>query len=387
MGDDQFELLDRMLTDGEAGDAFEHLAQTFRKQQNYPMLFETRLMKARREVGLPLISSGSDNEPPPEVRARYEKAFFEAARETGSLYLGDGLIARAWPYFRAIGETGPIADALDKAEPDGDLDALIEIAFHERVNPRRGFELVLRRHGLCRAISYFEQYPVPSGREESLKLLVHTLYEELVERLTRTITQAEGTPPQHRGVRELITGRDWLFGEHDYYVDTSHLVSVLRFGIGLEDRDTLLKMVELTEYGQRLSPMFHFRGEPPFENTYEDYGKYLKALAGECVEEAIEHFRSKLESGDPAVAQSLILLLTRLHRHSEAIKVSRAYLRDVPASELACPSAVQLCQLAGDFRQLRDIARQQDDVLTYAAALIEERESGSARTRLPCAEK
>jgi hypothetical protein len=163
-----------------------------------------------------------------------------------------------------------------------------------------------------------------------------------------------------------------LFGEYNYYVDSSHLVSILRFAIDLEDRELLRKAVEMAEYGRRLSSMFHFKGDPPFENTYEDYGIYLRALVDEQVDEAVAHFRSKLaDAADSTPAQMFVLLLVRLKRYGEALDVALEYLRELPPSQMICPSAVQLCQLARDFERLKVVAREQDDLLTYTAAVAQ----------------
>ena len=86
----------------------------------------------------------------------------------------------------------------------------------------------------------------------------------------------------------------------NYYVDTSHLVSILGFSLELTDPATLRLAVELCEYGKKLSPMFHYRGDPPFEDIYADHGIFLKTLLGEDVETGIAHFRRKVEATDPA---------------------------------------------------------------------------------------
>ncbi len=36
-----------------------------------------------------------------------------------------------------------------------------------------------------------------------------------------------------------MAGRDWLFGEFDAHVDTSHVMNVLRFALDLEDREAI----------------------------------------------------------------------------------------------------------------------------------------------------
>ncbi len=40
------------------------------------------------------------------------------AREVGEMFLADGNIPGAWPYFRAVGDTEPIVKALDTFDVD-----------------------------------------------------------------------------------------------------------------------------------------------------------------------------------------------------------------------------------------------------------------------------
>ena len=77
--------------------------------------YTERSLKKRHELGLPLILTQPLSELPDDTRRAYEDAYIEAAREVGELYLNAGDIARSWPYFRAIGETGPVARAIEKA--------------------------------------------------------------------------------------------------------------------------------------------------------------------------------------------------------------------------------------------------------------------------------
>jgi hypothetical protein len=158
-------------------------------------------------------------------------------------------------------------------------------------------------------------------------------------------------------------------------VDTSHLNSVIRFSLDLNDREALGLVVELAEYGTHLGVMFQERSDPPFENFYVDHGVYLRALRGNDVDAAIAHFRKKVEEADPnetgsGPAQILVGLLARLERYSEAIEISLRYLTEVSPSELACPSVPQLCFLAGDYDRLRELSRQRGDLLNYAAQAL-----------------
>jgi hypothetical protein len=377
MPDDLFDTLGETLRLHGAEAGFDLLIAKFREEKKYPLVFEARIMRSRHALGLPLIHNGQQFEDlPDDKRAAHERAFMEAARDVGGLFLADGDIPRAWSYFRAIGETASIAAAIEQLQPRENQEAVIEIALQERVHPRKGFELILANYGICRAITFFEQYPDRKTREDCLRLLVRTLHHDLVESLKRAIALNETQAPDTKSVPDLIGGRDWLFGEYDYYVDTSHVVSILRFALDATDRETLALAVELADYGAHLSKMFGFRGDPPFEDGFTDYAVYLRALIGEHVDEAVARFRAKIascnpESAGPAPAQTLVSLLARLGRYQEAIAVSLDHLRDVDPNQLFCPSVFELCQAAGDYDRLRSLARERGDLLHFAAAALE----------------
>ncbi len=362
MSQDEFEEIQR-----NPQAALEVLARKFSAERQYARLFETQLLRKRLELGLPLVHTGSLDEIPAEHRSAYETAFIEAAREAGRLYLDAGDIPRAWSYYRAIGEPGPVAAAIEQVSPGDDVQSVIEIAFHEGVNPTKGFELILSQFGTCRAISYFQQFPRGPGRVASLHLLVRTLYDSLTDSLKRTIEQTEGQPPAATRVSELIAGRDWLFGKFCYYVDTSHLIEVLRFSLELEDREMLGLALELAEYGDRLSEEFHYHGEPPFED-YRAYILYFGALLGRDAEEAVAHFRQQISednSGNNRPAQVLVGLLAKLGRYADAVEACLKYL---PEDDTGL---FQLCQAAGDFERLAQLARDRGDLVTFSAAVLQ----------------
>jgi hypothetical protein len=102
----------------------------------------------------------------------------------------------------------------------------------------------------------------------------------------------------------------------------------------------------------------------------------LRALLGQDVEAAIAHFRKKAEPpaatpGDTAPAEVLIDLLVHLKRYEEALQASVVYLPDTNNTPLSCPSALQLCQMAGDYSTLRSLARKSDDLLGFVAGVIQ----------------
>lgn len=275
----------------------------------------------------------------------------------------------------------PIAAAIEAADPGENIDALIDIALGERVHPCKGLELVITRHGICRAITYFEQFPNLENREACLILLVRTLHSELVENLKNAIANREGQAPTTNNIAELIAGRDWLFGEFDTYADTSYVINVIRFAVDLgnqepQHRDAIRLALELCEYGAHLSPQFRMRCEPPFEDIYRDHAIYLHALLGEDLDAAIAHLNEKIAVQEDPMrriqsAQVLIGLLVRHERYREAVQVSLENLNGIPANQLACPTLFQLCQLAGDSERLKQVARERGDLLHFAAGVIQ----------------
>ena len=182
-------------------------------------------------IHISLIQLGAIEDLPEPERSSYQEGVRQAAREAGTLYLTDCDIPHAWPYFRAIGDRETIASAIGAAEMGEQIEALIDIALGERVHPPKGLQLVIAQHGICRAITYFEQFPDLEQREECLILLVRTLHAELVANLKSAIVQREGQAPGTNSILELMAARDWLFGEFDAYIDTSHVINVVRFAV------------------------------------------------------------------------------------------------------------------------------------------------------------
>jgi hypothetical protein len=360
---DEFARIQEAFRTGGADGVFDLLIRTARETGNYRVLFDASIMRVRHRLGLPLIETQSATDLTGEPRAIYEAAFRDAAREAGELCLAGGDIPSAWPYFKAIGEPAKAAAAIESVDGGENLDRVIEIAYQEGVNPRKGFELILEHRGICSAITWFDANRDRASRQACLRLLVETLYREIAGALKRTIAQAEGVEPGTDRVAELIAGRDWLFDNMSTYTDATHLTSILRYAPELEDAPSLRMALEMAEYGQRLDPMYRFRSDPPFDDTYRDYAVYLRALLGEEVEAGIAHFRAKVaRPEDTFAAEVLINLLSRLERFADAIQISREYLPE---------ATLQLCQLAGDYSGLRDAAREREDVVGFAAGLLQ----------------
>jgi hypothetical protein len=370
-----FSALDELLPNASPQQALDFLIAKFRENRQYALLFEATLMKRRAELGVALIQTDAL---PEDKRAAYDETVIAAARETGGLYLAEGNIERAWPYYRAIGEQGPIREAIAAYDPgeDEDPEPVIDIAYQQGLHPAKGLGLILSRFGMCRAITVFGMYGASAEREECVHLLVSSLHRELLENLKAAIERRDGAAPEGNTIREVVEGRDWMFGEYDYYIDTSHLSSVIQHTPETTNPETLRLVRELCDYGRRLSANFRMQGHPPFENVYDDYDAYASAVLGENVEASVEHFRRKVEESDPEEtleAQALVQLLLKLDRKQEAMQVALARLAHKAPNEIACPPALHLCRMAGDYDALRSLAREKGDILSYAAAALESR--------------
>ena len=139
----------------------------------------------------------------------------------------------------------------------------------------------------------------PEVRALCSKKLIRTLHHELMERLRAEIQRVQNFTPAGKTVRELIEGRDWLFSDDFYHIDLSHLNSVVQMATQLDKCEELGLTRDLCAYGMKLSPRFRYQSEPPFEDQYVDYDKYLAILGGEDVEAGLAHFRAKVEKHDP----------------------------------------------------------------------------------------
>ncbi|GIW80980.1 MAG: hypothetical protein KatS3mg105_2787 [Gemmatales bacterium] len=385
-----FDELENALKEQGPEAAIDRLCQGLCERKDYGAYFYALLLKKRYELGLPPVPQMGEDDIPEALQGPYEDAIREACRKVGRMLLDEGNIPQAYMYYQMIGETEPVAEALEKVEPDtedGDeVQPLVEIGFHYGVHPKRGFDLLLKTYGLCSAItamSNAEGNLPGEARQYCVKQLVRTLYAELSERLVSDIVAKEGKEPADKRVGALIQGRDWLFADEAFHVDLSHLSSVVQMALQLKPGEELEMVRELCEYGKRLSPAYGFSIEPPFENQYEDFAVYFSILAGDKVEEGLAHFRKKVEAMDPeendtAPAEVLVNLLLACNRLPEALETSRRYLATAPGRRLACPSFIDLCHRAKDYQTLAEVAREQGDSVNFLAGLLSARNGSGA---------
>lgn len=379
----EFEDLDRTLAASGPAEALDHLARALTDRGEFRALLDTRLLKARLDLGLPTVLTGSLAEIPEPARTQYEERYVEAIREVGGLLLGAGEIGAAWAYFRAIAEKEPVVAAIEAYDPpenDERIGQVVEVAFNQGVHPLKGFGLILDHYGTCSAISAFEGLPPEEAtRVACADRLARRLHADLTANLRAEIARrGQPLPPEGTPIAGLVEGRDWLFVDDAYHLDVSHLSATVRLSPLLVDPGTIELALGLTDYGRRLSDRHRYEGDPPFEDQYGDHAAYLRALLGRDSEGAIVHFRAKLpapatdpEGRDEAIAaQVLVRLLLRLGRPEEALDVAAEHLAHLPDSALACPGVAQLCQSTGRLDRLAAIARGRGDLVNYAAAIL-----------------
>jgi hypothetical protein len=382
-----FDQLDKTLHSEGAAAAIDRLCQALRDAKDYSSLFYALLLKKRHELGVNPVPTGPASDLPSEVHLAYEGGIRDAAREVGDLYLKSGNLPQAWVFFRMIEEPEPVRQALENYKPgdDDDVQPVIQMAFYEGLAPRKGFDMVLSRYGLCSAITTASG-ELPHSDEDKLyfvRSLVRALYNELRHRLAAEIENrfslrpaAADEPADTPGVvSKLIKDRDWLFEDEAYHIDTSHLSSVVQMSMHLKPCLELNLARELCQYGQKLQGRFLGEDSPPFDRGYADYEVYLSVLAGDRVEEGLAHFRTKAETADPDEAgtypaEVLVNLLLKLDRGKEAVEVARKHLSQAEGRQLTCPNLNELCQRYGAYETLAEAAKEHGDPVHFLAGRI-----------------
>ena len=368
--------------------AVERLCATLRDLGDYNALFYALLMKKRVEMGVSPFPTGAASELPKETHAEYEEAIREAGRLVGRLHLDRGELPKAWFFFRMLDEPGPVVEAIDRFQPaaEADIQPVVEIALYQMVHPKKGFDLVLERYGICSAITTFSSQDwsrSPEGKQHAIGQLVRHLYEQLRERLQADLSARGESVAAGASIRELVAGRDHLFEDGCYHIDTSHLSSVVSYSLELADGGPLGLARELCEYGERLGSQFKQDADPPFEDSYRDYRILLEVFDRANVAAGLAHFHNKVEpglaEGNTFPAEVYVNILLRLGRKGEAVEAAKTYLGEVNR-QTVCPGVYELCQDVGDYAGLAEAARQRADGVNFLAGLIKAGSPGRSST-------
>lgn len=384
MSEDLFTSLEELQQQQSPEAVLDRLIETLTTQKNYHRLFDALLMRKKQSLGIELLLPTSFDNVPEEHKKDFEKAYIDAARQVGALFVEEKQYSDAWLYFQTIQEPELVAEALNsinpRTVPEDKVEELIQVCVYEGANPQKGFEIMLNVNGICNTITVFDQMNAqlkPESREWVARLLVNQLYDDLVQSLQYQVQQKVPMAPPTDDLRELMAGRDWMFEAGSYHIDVSHLNSVVRFARLLpEDDPCLSKVIELCEYGARLDEQFQYPGETPFEEFYPAHLHFFKAFVGDENDRslAIAYFEKKLDAepeddDKQMIAYVLIDLLTRVEQNERAIELAEKHL-----SQFEDPntfSFTDLCRETDHLEILQKVARGKGDLVTFAGALID----------------
>ncbi|MBL8830106.1 MAG: hypothetical protein JNM18_24220 [Planctomycetaceae bacterium] len=378
MSDPVFDLFSTALQTQGAQPALEALAAQLRDEKRYHELFDVRLMQSRLKAGLSVVVSQPLDELPEPQRSQVEEGYLAACREIGHLLLGDGRVRDAWMYLRPVGDKQAVADALRKLSPEDDYETIVQIALYEGVDATLGFSLLLEHQGCCNAITTFDTdmgNRPKADRQAVAALLVDRVHTDLLSSLKTDIKRQEGQEPAEKTIAEMVADRDWLFNNDNYHIDTSHLSSVVRFSVAIEDPAVLRKAVDLCAYGRHLSPHLQYSGEQPFGDLYPNSSLFFQAQLGNQVDEALAYFKEvavrELEEGDTGSAEVYVALLARMKRYAEALDAWNELMPINARPTGFAPSPTELAHLGKLQDRLATISRERGDVISYVAGLLD----------------
>ena len=378
-----FSYLEQELERGGVDAVLQKLDEELRRKKEYHELFEVLKMKVRRRLSLPLFYRDDGDDLEDEQRKALEDGLIDACRTVGMALFAMGKIREGWMYLRPVGDNAAVTRQLAHVPiNDENRDEMVEVALHEGIDIELGYQLVLDHYGTCNAITTYQNFAHGRNRTEMQRpcgQLVRHVHAELLESVCSDIQRQEGKSPAEATLLEMLEGRDSLFGEYSYHIDASHLSSTVQASRCLDDPELLRLAIDLTEYGKRLDKQFQYPGEEPFVETYPHHQLYFRALLGEDVDTAIEHFRGRAQNIDAyqqgsIAVETYIELLARLGRGTEAIN---ATIELIPSNVHTTGLAPDLLELAKDaevYEPVLNHYRQRDNLLGYATALMQSAE-------------
>jgi hypothetical protein len=375
-----FERLQAALAARGPAAAIDELVAELRAAEDFQGLFYALLMKKRVELGVSPFPTGPATELPAHTHEPYENAIRDAGRHVGRLLLDRKDYSKAWAFFRMLGEPEAMREALEAFTPgpDDDVYPVIEIAWQGGLLPKKGFDLVLDRHGLCSAITMVSGSDLSSNpdlRDYCITKLAKALHDQLAERLRNDLAGRGSNVSPHATVSQLVETDPALFADDAYHIDTSHLSSVVQMAVmNLPPGEGVNLARELCAYGRKLAPNLQGNNDAPFDENYADYLAYLNVVAGENVEENLKRFEAKAAreaaEGATYAAQVYVNLLLKANRPAEALAAAKRFLLAEDDRNLICPGVNELARKAGDFASLAEAAKARNDPVSFLASLI-----------------
>ena len=370
-------------TVSEADAILDAAEKTLIDQGDFHRLFDAKLMRVRSQLGLPITQPTSLRNIPEEHEPAFREAYTKAAREVGQRFLDADQLADAWAYFRTISETDSVRAAIAKKvaelppEPGPGLDELLNLALYEGAHVVEGLKLLLKTHGTCNTVTAMSQVlpqMTPDERREAAAVMVRNVYTDLQANVRRDVERRLPTIKANASLRELITGRDFLFAEGGYHIDVSHLHSTVSFARHLERSCPELQMaIELSEYGAQLAEQLRYPSDVPFDDYYAANNHFLNALAGVDVDDSMNYFIDRLKKEPDAPDQRMIAFVIadlgqRVNRTIMAIEAAAPFLKQM--EDPSGFSFTAYCINAGRLDLLEASAREDNDVLRLATVML-----------------
>lgn len=356
------------------------------EQQDFHRLFDAKLIRVRQKLGLPITQPTSLKDIPTSQETAFRDAYKNAAREVGQRFLQAGQLADAWAYFRTIQEPQTIREAIAKkiaelpAEPGPQTDEMLNLALYEGAHVVEGLKLLLKTHGICNTVTAMGQLMAqmaPDERRQAAAMMVRSIYSDLQHNVRRDLERRQPILKPSMSLAEMIRGREVLFADGGYHADVSHLHSIVSFARHLQKDDPELKLaIELAQYGGQLAEHLRYPADVPFDDYYAANEYFLKAVAGIDVDESMAWFVDRLEKEPDATDQRMIAFVLvdlgqRVGRIEMALEKASTHL-----NRLEDPNGFSFtacCVQANRIDLLESAARNNDDVLALATALLAKR--------------
>lgn len=375
-----YDQLTQTVEAGQKSQAVEGLIEHLDATQQYHELFEAMKMKMRLDLGLTPAQADNTERLDEETELAVERGLLDACRAVAKKFFQSGKIREGWMYMRPVGDRDAAQKALAGIEPNEDnIDEFLEVLLHEGVDIRRGYQLALQQLGTCNSITMFESALAARPRADqqvAAELLVHHLHQELIDNVRRDIEQREGQAPTESTLADILQARPDLLRDGAYHIDTSHIASTVRFARVLDDKKSLELALDVSLYGLKLHPQFQYPGEEPFLDLYPASVAFFRALLGEHVDAGIRYFSQKADAVDQnqfgtVAIEVLIDLLSRCGKNSEALAAYQKRLPKGARTMGIAPSLLQLSQRSGEFDKMIEVCREREDLLGFAAALLQ----------------
>ncbi len=375
--------IDLLRSAGTPEHILDTLEQALLDQQDFHRWFDARMIRARRQLGLPLTQPTSLRDIPEAQEAEWRKAYTDAARDAGYHFLRNNQLADAWAYFRTIREPQPVRDAIEQlvqssdGTPGADTDEVLNVALYEAAHPVAGITLLLRTHGTCNTVTALSQMigqMTPAERRQAAAVMVRHLYADLLANVRRDVERRQPALKPSLSLRELIAGREFLFADGNYHIDVSHLHSIVGFARHLHREDPELRLaIDMSLYGQQLSEHLRYPADVPFDDYYSASEQFLQAVAGIDVAAGLNWFTQRLQQEPDAPDQRLIAfvlvdLAQRCGKTAEILPIAAPHL-----SRMEDPNGFSFtacCVESGRLDLLETTALENNDLLALATVLL-----------------